>query len=51
MGDAAGGVMGHGAAKFLLGDLLVGHRLDDIGAGDEHVGGAGSHEDEVGDGR
>jgi hypothetical protein len=25
------------AAELLLGDLLVGDRLDDVGAGDEHV--------------
>ena len=42
--------MGHGAAQLLLGDLLVGHGLDDVGAGHEHVAGVLHHEDEVGDG-
>ncbi len=40
-----------GPAELLLRDLLVRHRPDDVGAGDEHVGGALHHEDEVGDGR
>ena len=44
-------VVRHRAAELLLGHLLVGHRPDHIGAGDEHVGGVLHHEDEVGDGR
>src|SRR6267154_5769357 len=36
--DAAGGVVGHGSAKLLLGDFFVRDSLDDIGPGDEHVG-------------
>ena len=43
-------VVGHGAAELVLGDLFVGDGLDDVGAGDEHVGGVVDHEDEVGDG-
>ena len=43
--------MGDGAAQFLGGDLLVGHRLDHVRAGHEHVGGVLDHEDEVGHGR
>ncbi len=50
MADAADGVVGHGAAQALLGDVLVGDRLDDVGAGDEHVAGGIHHEDEIGDG-
>ena len=48
---AAGGVVGHGAAEFLLGDFLVGDGLDDVGAGDEHVGSFAGHENEIGDRR
>ncbi len=32
------GGMSHRAAQFLLGHHLVGHRLDHLGPGDEHVG-------------
>src|SRR5882762_14843 len=39
-----------GAAEALEVDFLVRHRLHDAGAGDEHVGDAAHHEDEVGDG-
>ncbi len=39
-----------GAAKLLMGDVLAGHRANDVGAGDVHLSGAG-HEDEVADGR
>src|SRR5258707_15587735 len=35
--DAAGGVMGHGAAELLLGGFLVGGGLFYIGAGAEHL--------------
>ena len=37
------------AAEVLEGHLLAGHRLDHVGAGDEHVRGALDHEGEVGD--
>ena len=50
MSDAAVGVVGHGAAKLLLGDFFMGDGLDDVGAGDEHVGSFAGHEDEIGDG-
>ena len=43
--------MGHRAAQFLRGHSLVGHGLDDLGTGDEHVGSILDHEDEVGHGR
>ena len=43
--------MGHGAAQVLLADGLAGDALDDLRAGDEHVGGVLHHEDEVGHGR
>ena len=51
MGDAAGGVVGHRAAQLLLGDFLVGDGLDDVRAGDEHVGRVARHENEIGDRR
>jgi hypothetical protein len=35
-------------AQLLEGDLLVGHRLDHVRTGHEHVGGAAHHEDEIG---
>ena len=37
-----------GAAEVLLGDLLAGHLLHDVGTGDEHVRGLVDHEHEVG---
>ena len=43
--------MGHRAAQLLLGDFFVRDGLDDVGAGDEHVGRLRGHEDEIGDGR
>ncbi len=43
--------VGGGAAELLLRDLLAGDRLDDVGAGDEHVRRALGHEDEIGDRR
>ena len=43
-------VVRHRSAELVLGDLFVGDRLDDFGAGDEHVGGLVDHEDEVGHG-
>ncbi len=45
------GVVGHGAAELLLRDFLVRDGLDDVRAGDKHIGGLAGHEDEVGDGR
>ena len=42
--------MGEGPAQVLLRDFLVGHRLDDVGAGHEHVRGVLHHHVEVGDG-
>ena len=50
MRDAAGGVVRHGAAQLLLGDFFVGDGLDDVRAGDEHVGRVARHENEIGDG-
>ena len=47
---AADGVVRHGAAQLLLGDVLVGDGLDHVGTGDEHVAGLVHHEDEIGDG-
>ena len=47
--DPALGCMRRRTAELLLGDLLVGDGLDDVGTGDEHVRGAVDHEDEVGD--
>ena len=51
MGDAAGGVVGHGAAQVLLGYVLVRHRLDYVRAGDEHVRRVARHENKIGDRR
>ena len=45
--DARLGVVRHRAAELLEGRLLAGHRLDHIGARDEHVRGVLHHEDEV----
>ena len=39
-----------GAAELVEGDLLVRHRLDDVGARDEEVRRVLHHDDEVGDG-
>ena len=49
VGDARLRVVGHRAAERLEVDLLAGHRLDDVGTGDEHVRRLLHHEDEVGD--
>ena len=49
MGVARLGVVGAGAAELLHRDVLAGDGLDDVGAGDEHVGGAVDHDREVGD--
>ena len=47
---ALGGV-GQSATQLFGGDLFVGHGLDHLGAGHEHVGRVFDHEDEVGQGR
>ena len=49
--DARLRVVAHRAAELLELDLLARHRLDDVGAGDEHVRGLLDHEDEVRHGR
>ncbi len=51
MRDAARRVVRHRAAEFLLGHFFVRDGLDDVRAGDEHVGGVARHENEIGDGR
>ena len=48
MSDAGLGVVAHRPAQLLELDLLSGHCLDHLGAGDEHVRGLLDHEDEVG---
>ena len=48
--DAGLGVVRARAAELLELDVLAGDRLDDVGAGDEHVRGLVDHDDEVGDG-
>src|SRR6266851_3952204 len=48
--NAGGGVVGHGAAKLLLGDFFVRDGLDDVGTGDEHVGSVARHKNKIGDG-
>ena len=50
VGDARLGVVRVGSAELLEGDVLAGHGLDDVRAGDEHVRGLVDHDDEVGDG-
>ncbi len=50
MRHAAGGVVRSRAAERFLGDILVGHGLDHVRSGDEHVAGVLHHEDEVGEG-
>ena len=39
-----------GTTQFFLSDFFSGDSLDDIGTGDEHVGGVTHHEDEIGNG-
>ena len=51
MGDAAFGGVGHRAPELLERDVFAGHRLDDLGAGDEHLRDLLGHDDEVGDRR
>ncbi len=50
VGDTAAGVVGVRAAQLLHADVLAGHGLDDVRAGDEHVAGFVDHQREVGDG-
>ena len=40
-----------GTTELFLSDLFSSDGLDDIGTGDEHVGGIAHHEDEIGNGR
>ena len=47
MRHAGGARVGARAAEGLCGDLLVGDRLDDVGAGDKHVGRVLDHHREV----
>ena len=49
VGDPGLDVVRVRAAEVLEGDLLPGHRLDDVRPGDEHVRGSLDHEREVGD--
>jgi len=49
--DAALRGVGHGAAQIVMGDFLADNRLDDVGAGDVHVGALLHHEHPVGEGR
>ena len=51
VGDAALLVVRHRAAERFLRHVLVRDRLDDVGAGDEHVARLLHHDDEVGDRR
>ena len=51
VGDRRLGRVHAGAAELLGRHRLVGHRLHDVGAGDEHVARVLHHEDEVGHGR
>ena len=51
IGDTRLGGVGDGAAQFLGGHGLVGHGLDHVGTGHEHIGAVLHHEDEVGHGR
>ena len=43
--------VGFGPPELLLGNLLVGDGLDNVGTGNEHVGGVLDHENEVCHGR
>ena len=51
VGNAGLAGMDDGAAQFFKGDVLVGHRLDHIRPGHEHVARVLDHDHEVGDGR
>ena len=48
---AAGGVVRHRAAQVVLGDVFMRNGLDDVRAGDEHVGRIARHENKIGDRR
>ena len=47
MRHAGPAAVGHRAAKFLMGDFLMGDRLDHIRPRHEHVGGIFHHKDEI----
>ncbi len=47
--DAAVGVVRPRATQLFQGDVLAGHGLHDVGAGDEHLRGLVDHDDEVGE--
>ena len=51
MRHAAFAGMGLGAAQSLLGHIFVGHGLDHVRSGDEHVAVRHHHEDEIGNRR
>src|SRR6266404_9171609 len=48
--DPAGGVVGHGATEFLLGDFFMRDGFDDVWPSDKHVGSVPRHENKIGDG-
>src|ERR1700722_4381474 len=50
MRDAAQRVVSSRAAERFLGDVLMGHGLNDVRSGDEHITGFVDHEDEVREG-
>ncbi len=50
MGDAGLDHVGVRAAEVFHGDVFAGDGFDDVGAGDEHLGGLVDHDDEVGQG-
>ena len=49
MGSAGHAHVGGSTTEFFLGDFFAGDGLDDVGAGDEHLGGLVDHDDEVGE--
>jgi len=49
VGDTRLGVVRLRATEVFERDVLTGDGLDDVGAGDEHVGGLVDHDDEIGD--
>ena len=51
VGHAGRLVVRHGAAQLIFRDFFMGHGLDHVRPGDEHVGGLIDHEDEVRNGR
>src|SRR6478735_632308 len=50
VGDAGLDHVGVRAAQIFHGDVFAGDGFDDVGAGDEHLGGLVDHDDEVGQG-